>query len=563
MDNRLNSDNNHLSFLVVDDDQTNRLILETMLRKLGHTVFTACNGQEAIDSYNDNQQDMILMDVMMPVMDGYDACKTIKANNSDLFIPIIFITAITDDLSLSKCIECGGDDFLTKPFNNVILRAKINALTRTSSLYNIINQKNEEMSLIHARLQHEHELAESIFSRISTPPSRDNSSIKYLLSPQSISSGDILMSLDNNGHHYAMLGDFTGHGLSAAIGAIPTTDIFYSLARRNRSISSIAREINNKLFEVLPTGLYCAACIIDIDNTTGVINILNAGIPDALMLMNDDTRFTAFKSTNIPLGIMNADNIDFNIYTVDINNNGRLYIYSDGVTESQNSANKMLGQNGLEDIILSSRGPDSFDNISQRLMDFTNSGQQDDDITICEISLTNAAHEGKFAAFTSSSRWDIDLHFDNENIKYGNPYNTTINLVNKYIDSANIQNSNSLGTIISEIFSNEINHSILQIDSSIKEQDNGFDIYKRELTDKLAAIKDQYIDVSISITQKNMKRTLKLTISSSSNKDYPEIKNFTNNNEKPHGRGIFLLKELCSSLTFDNENRRISLEYTW
>jgi len=563
MNDRYKSDEIILSFLVVDDDNTNRLILETMLRKLGHSVYSATNGKEAIESYETHRQDMILMDVMMPVMDGYQACMSIKKCYSDQFIPVIFITAISDDQSLSKCIECGGDDFLTKPFNNIILKAKINALSRTSMLYKIINQKNEEMRVIHSRLQHEHELAENIFSKINTPPSTESESIKYILSPQSISSGDILMYLDSNGHQYAMLGDFTGHGLSAAIGAIPTTDIFYKLARRNYRIDVIAMEISQKLNEVLPTGLYCAACIIDIDNNDGTLSILNAGIPDALLLLRNASDLQKFKSSNLPLGIKGSQNSGFEIATTKITDDGSLYIYSDGVTEATNTENIMLGQEILEQLILSSRGPESFEKLTRRIEEFRSSDEQDDDITIAEILIKKPSNTTRRNHSSFSSNWKIELHFDNEALKKDKPTGVIINTIRQHIDSTNITHNNNLLTIISELLNNEIDHGILRLESSLKDGKDGFDIYRKERNKKLAGIVDQYIDITISIISSNTGNILTVLLSSSSEANYPEVDSIDVDPLKPYGRGLFIIKQLCESFSFDNDNKSVSLVYKW
>lgn len=561
MNNPIKGDNITLSFLIVDDDQTNRLILETMLKRLGHLVNTACNGQEAVDSYAKNKQDMILMDVMMPVMDGYDACKIIKENNSDLFIPIIFITAITDDQSLSKCIECGGDDFLTKPFNNIILRAKINALARTSLLYKLINKKNEEMRAIHAQLQREHELAESIFSKISTPPATDGKSIEYLLSPQSISSGDILMYAEVNNHQYAMLGDFTGHGLSAAIGAIPTTDIFYKMAKQNAPIELIARNISQKLNEVLPTGLYCAACIVDIDNNKGTIKIINAGVPDALILLNSDSDLIYFKSTNLPLGIIAGKSNTYDIYNYNIKEDCSLYIYSDGITEANNIDNKMLGQDKFEEMVLLSRKHGGFNSITKKMKEFRSSDEQNDDITLAKIDIKVGTYSDINPS--DSTNWEEELHINNEAIKSDQAIDITIDKIKEHIDSKNLPIENNIFTIVSELLSNEIDHSILAMDSSIKEGNDGFHAYKEERSKKIAEINDQFIDLSIKVEDLGLTRMLTLLLRSSGTTNYPDIDNITVNDDKPHGRGLHLLKKLCESFSINKNNKTISLIYKW
>jgi len=109
-----------MKILLVDDDATNRLVLSAYLKKDGYDTVVAENGQQAIDVFVKEQPGMILMDVMMPVMDGYEATTRIK-EIATRFIPIIFLTAMTDEKALSKCVEVGGDDFLTKPYSRVIL----------------------------------------------------------------------------------------------------------------------------------------------------------------------------------------------------------------------------------------------------------------------------------------------------------------------------------------------------------------------------------------------------------------------------------------------------------
>ena len=107
----------HSCVLVVDDDDTNRLVLEALLSDAGHRVIEARHGAEAVELYRQHRPDAVLMDVMMPVMDGYEASRRIRALAGRHFVPIIFLTALSDDKSLARCIEAGGSDFLTKPFH--------------------------------------------------------------------------------------------------------------------------------------------------------------------------------------------------------------------------------------------------------------------------------------------------------------------------------------------------------------------------------------------------------------------------------------------------------------
>jgi PAS domain S-box-containing protein len=117
--------------LVVDDTATNRQILAVFLKKLGHTVSLAEDGAQAVSMFTANRFDVVIMDVMMPVMDGYEATRRIKAACGDRWVPVIFLSALDKDENLVTGLEAGGDDYLPKPVNFVVLEAKLRSLSRS------------------------------------------------------------------------------------------------------------------------------------------------------------------------------------------------------------------------------------------------------------------------------------------------------------------------------------------------------------------------------------------------------------------------------------------------
>ncbi len=123
-----------LTVLAVDDNRTNLQILRVFLNKLGHEVLLAENGAVALSVYREKKPDLILMDIMMPVMDGLEATRQIRAQASDIWVPIIFLSALDRDENLVGGLEAGGDDFLSKPINFSVLEAKMRSMTRTLRL---------------------------------------------------------------------------------------------------------------------------------------------------------------------------------------------------------------------------------------------------------------------------------------------------------------------------------------------------------------------------------------------------------------------------------------------
>lgn len=123
-----------MKVLAVDDNRTNLHILQVFLKKLGHEVILAENGEEAVRRFTSDNPDLVLLDIMMPIMDGFEAARRIKAMNSERWTPIIFLSALNRDENLVEGLDAGADDYLTKPINFVVLEAKLRSMQRSLTL---------------------------------------------------------------------------------------------------------------------------------------------------------------------------------------------------------------------------------------------------------------------------------------------------------------------------------------------------------------------------------------------------------------------------------------------
>ncbi|HLO65090.1 MAG TPA: SpoIIE family protein phosphatase [Azonexus sp.] len=123
-----------MKVLAVDDNRTNLHILQVFLKKLGHIVILAENGEEAVRKFASESPDLVLLDIMMPVMDGFEAARRIKAMTRDRWTPIIFLSALNRDENLVEGLDAGADDYLTKPINFVVLEAKLRSMQRSLSM---------------------------------------------------------------------------------------------------------------------------------------------------------------------------------------------------------------------------------------------------------------------------------------------------------------------------------------------------------------------------------------------------------------------------------------------
>lgn len=131
--------------LVVDDDLGMRRILRQLVEQEGFEVLEATNGHEALDLYNRYSPDLVLLDAVMPVMDGFTCCRQLCQARQPFPVPVLIVTTLNDDNSVSRAFEAGAIDYVTKPLNRAVLRQRIQRLIQQSRLMQQVQQMNEEL----------------------------------------------------------------------------------------------------------------------------------------------------------------------------------------------------------------------------------------------------------------------------------------------------------------------------------------------------------------------------------------------------------------------------------
>jgi len=137
--------------LVVDDENRNIRLLEAMLIPLGYEVVTAVNGQEALERVKETSPDVILMDIMMPVMDGFEAARKLKEDKGTMVIPIVMVTALHDVEDRVKALEAGADDFLSKPVDKTELQARVQSSMKVKAYHDHMKNYQGELEVEVAR----------------------------------------------------------------------------------------------------------------------------------------------------------------------------------------------------------------------------------------------------------------------------------------------------------------------------------------------------------------------------------------------------------------------------
>ena len=148
----INKNPERSKILVVDDIQLNRKLQKTYLESVGYQVVLAQDGVEALQRIGEESPDLILLDIMMPKMNGFEVCRRLKKSDSTRFIPIIMVTALNEIEDKVKGIEAGADDFISKPFNKLELLARVKSLLRIKHLHDELELKIRELEIAQGKL---------------------------------------------------------------------------------------------------------------------------------------------------------------------------------------------------------------------------------------------------------------------------------------------------------------------------------------------------------------------------------------------------------------------------
>jgi CheY-like chemotaxis protein len=563
--------------LVVDDRASNRALLEALLVKEGFEVLFAVDGRQGVSLFEREGADIVFMDVMMPVMDGYEATRRIKALAGDCFVPVIFVTSLSDTHALARCIEVGGDDFLNAPYEQTILRARILAAERVRDLNRKIQEQNRELNTLHNHMQREQEIAERIFSEAVTQPNVALNHIRTLLRPAATFNGDLLLTARRpSGELNVLLGDFTGHGLAAAVGALPTAEVFRAMTSKGFSAADILREINYKLATLLPPSMFLAACFLTLDPAQRSAAVWSGGMPEILVIGDDGALKRRVPSMHLPLGINTSLGDTFKIERLEVEADDRILLLSDGLLDARNPAGEMFGRSRLEALLEScSNGASVFGRITRELSGFCQWRLPDDDITLVEIPCVPGLAEVPQAGagrgveqVTGAAgclwRWSIELH--GHWLGDVDPVPVALAQLQELHDLGS--HRQALYTVLFELYSNALEHGVLGLDSEIKSSEEGFSSYYSEREERLAALAEGSVRIDL-VYQPGERGGSLLIRLEDSGEGFPHesvcagAASSLRDNKGFSGRGIPLLTSLCESLHFEGAGNCVEAVYNW
>ncbi len=282
--------------LVVDDIAENRDVLSRRLKRQGYAVATTENGREALEKLHSETFDLVLLDIMMPEMDGYEVLQRLKADEALRHIPVIMISALSELDSVVRCIEMGAEDYLLKPFNPTLLKARIGACLekkrardREQELAVVLHTQNNEMAAWRKAQEADLEVARTTQQAIvaSALPRLDGWQVETIYTPLIQVGGDVYGWRQlNDGTWLFWLADATGHGIAAALFTTLVALLFNHASTETKTAHEILTRVNAEFYGVLRGRSFMTACCAVIDRD-GRLSFAGAGHPPLLIRRRD------------------------------------------------------------------------------------------------------------------------------------------------------------------------------------------------------------------------------------------------------------------------------------
>jgi serine phosphatase RsbU (regulator of sigma subunit) len=381
--------------LIVDDEPMNVDYLEQELADLTYDTISAENGQKALDKAQAETPDLILLDIMMPGMDGFAVMAKLKASASLRDIPVIIISAMNDLKSVVKGIELGAEDYLPKPFEPALLKARLSASLEKKSLRDL-------QALYLKGLERELDIGREIqlgFLPSELPKVEGWEIAAYFKSAREVAGDFYDAFILPDGNLAIILADICGKGVGAAL----FMTLFRSLLRATSTTDHFTREKNQKnlapgkrLKQAIyftndyilethgDTNMFATVFFGILEPVSGKLSYINAGNEPPLIISKNGS-LKPLDPTGPVVGII--PKVTFSVKEIFLGNEDTLLAFTDGIPDNKNPKDEFFGKERLFTLLHDREitATDLVNTIGTQLMEFTGVAEQFDDITLMAI----------------------------------------------------------------------------------------------------------------------------------------------------------------------------------
>jgi serine phosphatase RsbU (regulator of sigma subunit) len=364
--------------LIVDDVKANVDMLVEALRG-EYKLSVALGGEAALRAVEKSPPDLLLLDIMMPGVDGYEVCRRLRADPGSREIPVMFLSSLEDVQDKARGFELGANDYLTKPFEVLEVKARVRSLLKAKAYADAVREA-QERDLTIAREIQLGLLPSDLVSRTKGM----GLDVHAVIEPARHVGGDLFEVLRVSDDRLVVaVGDVCGKGITAALFMAVTVTLLRTLARQLQAPDVILRRLNDELAAQNPRSMFVTMACLDVSGSR--ITCANAGHDSALLVGSAPPR-PVFPSTGTVLGLFPDQH--YTSETVELAPGETLVLYTDGVTEAADSGKAHFGEERLHACFAQGAGESAAAAVERLLRDvraFAAGAPPSDDITILAL----------------------------------------------------------------------------------------------------------------------------------------------------------------------------------
>jgi len=367
--------------LIVDDAKANIDILVDGL-KADHKLSIALNGESALQLAARNPPDLVLLDIMMPGLDGYEVCRRLRRLPETAEVPIMFLSSLEEVQDKARGFEAGGNDYLTKPFELLEVKARVRSLLKAKAYNDAVKEQ------IAGELRVAREIQMGMLPHDFAPVEEAYGvRIGAILEPAREVGGDLYEVLKlADGRVFVAVGDVSGKGIPAALFMAVTTTLLRTMARHCTRTEEILLQVNDALAEQNPRNMFVTLVCLIIDPATGSVTCANAGHPSPVLIRPGAAPQAVLTSTAMLAGVMAG--IDVGTVTLVLQPGETLVLYTDGVTEAARLDGAMLEEKGLLQCLgmgVNQEAAETVAHVVAAVHEYSAGCPQSDDLTVLAI----------------------------------------------------------------------------------------------------------------------------------------------------------------------------------
>ncbi|WP_374348005.1 SpoIIE family protein phosphatase [Chitinimonas sp.] len=549
-----------MKILLADDAEVVRQLIGRFVESLGHQLILAKDGAEAVEKCLSERPDMVLMDMLMPHLDGGEAARQIKQRLAGMWIPVVLVTAVEEVGRLADAMESGADDYLLKPVNYRILEAKIKAIGRTVELNRKVREQASALAEYFDRSEEEKRVAQYLMDQLVNRERLSDPQLHCWISPAASLSGDLIAAARTPGNIlHLVLADGIGHGLTAALNVLPLTQPFYAMTERGFAMRDILIEMHRKVRQVLPVDRFVALAFVAVDFSSRQIAVWNGGIPEVRFYDEKGRLSKRWQSRHLPLGIVPQSELDLTVEHYAYESGGNLVMCSDGLLEARNAAGESFG---LARLALATAGVTATDARARtiaRLSEFLGGAVCHDDVSLAIVDID----AGSRLPLPDSRRvvcmpLDADAQLD---WRYAISLGAselrrlqTIPMVMSFVSQLEpLREANAdIFLILTELFVNALDHGLLKLSPEAKSAFDGLDQYLDARLVALAELQTGRIDIELESYSRDGHSILRMRVTDSGD-GFDFSPYLATQPDSLSRKGIAMVKARASSLAFSGK----------